>query len=56
MSLATQLPEKRSVLSQLAYFPSKESLEVAKAAANDPAVANEALVALAQVTEGLKAK
>lgn len=56
MSLASQLPEKRSVLSQLAYFPSQESLEVAKAAAKDPAVASEAQVALAQVQEALKIK
>lgn len=56
MSLATQVPEKRSVLSQLPYFPSKESLEVAQLAINDAAVTNEARVALDQVTEGMKAK
>ena len=56
MSLATQVPEKRSVLSQLTYFPSKESLEVAKASVNDPSVSDEARVALDQVTEGMKVK
>jgi HEAT repeat protein len=56
MSLATQVAEKRSVLGLLPYFPSQESLEVAQAAVRDEAVANEAKVALDQVTEGLKAK
>ena len=56
MSLATQVAEKRNVLGLLSYFPSKEALEVAQAATRDPAVASEARVALAQVTEGLNAK
>ena len=56
MGLATQVPEKRSVLSQLTYFPSKESLEVAKASISDPSVSDEARVALDQVTEGMKVK
>ena len=56
MSLATQVAEKRNVLGLLSYFPSTEALEVAQAATRDPAVASEARVALAQVTEGLNAK
>ena len=56
MSLAAQVAEKRNVLGLLAYFPSREALEVAQAATRDPAVASEARVALAQVTEGLNAK
>jgi HEAT repeat protein len=56
MSLSTLLPEKRSVLSLLPYFPSKESLAVAQAAVADPAIANEAKVALDQVSEGMKTK
>ena len=56
MSLSSQLPEKRNVLGLLPYFPSKESLEVAQAAARDDAVANEAKVAVDQVTEGMKAR
>jgi HEAT repeat protein len=56
MGLAEQTAEKRAVLSLLASFPSKESLEVAQAATTDQAVANEAKVAFAQVTEALKLK
>jgi hypothetical protein len=56
MTLSTLLPEKRSVLSLLPYFPSKESLAVAQAAVADPALANEAKVALDQVSEGMKTK
>jgi hypothetical protein len=56
MGLAGQTAEKRAVLSLLASFPSKESLEVAQAATTDQAVANEAKVAFAQVTEALKLK
>jgi hypothetical protein len=56
MRLATLVPEKRNVLSLLAYFPSKESLEVAQAATRDEMVANEARVALDQVTEALRAR
>jgi hypothetical protein len=56
MSLATLVPEKRAVLSLLATFPSKESLEVAQAATRDETVANEARVALDQVTEALNVK
>jgi len=56
MGLASQVPEKRTVLSLLASFPSKESLEVAKAALNDSSVVNEAKIALDQVTEAWKLK
>jgi HEAT repeat protein len=56
MSLSSQPPEKRSVLGLLPYFPSKESLEVAQAAARDDAVASEAKVAVDQVIEGIKAR
>jgi HEAT repeat protein len=56
MRLANQLAEKRTVLSLLATFPSKESLEIARAAITDQAVTNEAKVAFDQVTEALKAK
>jgi hypothetical protein len=56
MRLATQAPEKRTVLSLLPSFPSQESLAVARLAVNDPAVANEAKVALDQVTEALRLK
>jgi HEAT repeat protein/type 1 glutamine amidotransferase/sugar phosphate isomerase/epimerase len=56
MALASQTPEKLTVLSLLPYFPCKESLEAAQAALRDPAIAGEAKVALAQVNEALKAK
>jgi hypothetical protein len=56
MRLASQTAEKRLVLSLLPSFPSSESLEVARAAAADAAVANEAKIALDQVTEALKTK
>ena len=56
MRLSSQTPEKRTVLSLLPSFPSKESLEVARAAVTDQAVTNEAKVALDQVTEALKLK
>jgi HEAT repeat protein len=56
MGLASQNAEKINILSLLPYFPSKESLEVAETASRDPAVANEAKVAIAQVNEALKLK
>jgi len=56
MHFASQTPEKINILSLLPYFPSKESLDVAQAAVADPAVANEAKVAVAQVQEALKLK
>jgi HEAT repeat protein len=56
MSLTTQVAEKRTVLSLLSYFPSKQSLAVAEAAVRDPTVSNEARVARDQVVEGMKAK
>ena len=56
MAVATQANEKLSILSLLPSFPSKESLEVAQAAARDPAIANEAKVAVDQVTEALRVK
>jgi HEAT repeat protein len=56
MRLASQTAEKINILSMLPYFPSRESLEVAQAAVRDPAVANEAKVAVAQVQEALKLK
>lgn len=56
MAVATQTNEKLSILSLLPSFPSKESLEVAQAATRDSAVANEAKVAVAQVTEALRLK
>jgi len=54
MGLASQNAEKFAVLSLLQSFPSQESLEVARAAQRDPALANEAQVAFAQVTEALR--
>ena len=56
MHLASQPAEKINILAMLPYFPSKESLEVAQAAVPDPAVANEAKVAVAQLQEALKLK
>jgi type 1 glutamine amidotransferase/HEAT repeat protein len=56
MAVATQTSEKLSILSLLPSFPSKESLDVARAATRDPAVASEAKVAVDQVTEALKLK
>jgi hypothetical protein len=56
MALATQNPEKLLALSLLPVFPSQESLEVAQAATRDPAVVDEAKVAVAQVAEALKLK
>jgi HEAT repeat protein len=56
MAVATQTNEKLSILSLLPAFPSKESLAVAQAAARDTTVADEAKVAVAQVTEALKLK
>jgi hypothetical protein len=56
MRLASQAPEKRTVLSLLPSFPSTESLEVARAAVRDQAVTIEAKVAVDQVTEALKLK
>jgi len=56
MGLASQNPEKFAILSLLQAFPSQESLEVARAAQRDAAVAGEARVALDQVAEGLKLK
>jgi hypothetical protein len=56
MALSSQTAEKLTVLSLLPYFPSKESLDVAKAALRDEAVANEARITLDQVNEALKLK
>jgi HEAT repeat protein len=56
MHLAGQPAEKINILAMLPYFPSKESLGVAQAAVLDPAVANEAKVAVAQLQEALKLK
>ncbi len=56
MGLATQRAEKFSILSLLQSFPSQESLETARAAQGDAAVANEAKVAFAQVTEALNSR
>jgi HEAT repeat protein len=56
MSLSTQIAEKRAVLGLLPSFPSQESLRVAQAATKDDTLKNEALVAVAQVTEALKVK
>ncbi len=56
MSLASQTAEKFAILSLLPSFPCKESLEVARSAQSDPAVANEATVALAQVTHAMTLK
>jgi type 1 glutamine amidotransferase/HEAT repeat protein/sugar phosphate isomerase/epimerase len=56
MAVSTQTNEKLSILSLLPSFPSQESLAVAQAATRDPAVANEAKVATAQVTEALRLK
>jgi type 1 glutamine amidotransferase/HEAT repeat protein/sugar phosphate isomerase/epimerase len=54
MGLASQRAEKFAVLSLLQSFPCQESLGVARAALGDAEVANEAKVALAQVTEALR--
>jgi HEAT repeat protein len=54
MRLASQTAEKRAILSLLPSFPSKEALDVARAASADQAVASEAQVALDQITEALK--
>jgi hypothetical protein len=56
MGLASLTADKLSILSLLPYFPSQESLEIAQTATTDPAVANEAKVAVAQVQEALKTK
>jgi HEAT repeat protein len=56
MRLSSQPAEKRTVLSLLPSFPSKESLEVARAAVTDQAITNEAKIAVDQVTEALKLK
>ncbi|MGH9720320.1 MAG: HEAT repeat domain-containing protein [Bryobacteraceae bacterium] len=56
MRLASQAPEKRTILSLLPSFPSKESLAVAQAATRDREVANEAKLALDQVNEALRLK
>jgi HEAT repeat protein len=55
MRLASQVPEKRTILSLLPTFPSKETLQIAQTA-TDAAIANEARVAVDQVTEALKIK
>ena len=56
MGLASQNAEKLTILSLLPSFPSQESLEVARTAQRGAAVANEAKLALDQVTEALKLK
>jgi hypothetical protein len=56
MSLSTQIAEKRAVLGLLQSFPSPVTLQLAQEAAKDGSVKNEALVAMAQVSEALKAK
>jgi hypothetical protein len=56
MGLASQNAERLAILSLLPSFPSRESLEVARAAQRGAAVANEAKLALDQVTEALKLK
>lgn len=56
MALSSQTAEKLGVLSLLPYFPTKEALEVARAALRDEAVAGEARIALDQVNEALKLK
>jgi hypothetical protein len=56
MRLASQTPEKRTILSLLPSFPSKESLGVARAAVTDQAVTTEAKIAVDQVAEALKLK
>jgi hypothetical protein len=56
MSLSTQIAEKRAVLGLLQSFPSPLALKVAEEATKDDTVKNEALVAVAQVTEALKTK
>ena len=56
MGLASQNAEKLTILSLLPSFPSQESLEVARAAQRDKAVAKEAKLARDQVTEALKLK
>lgn len=54
MSLAQQPAEKRSVLSLLAAYPSKEALEVAEAALRDEAISKEAKVAIDRINGLLK--
>jgi HEAT repeat protein len=56
MRLASQTPEKRTILSLLPSFPSKESLGVARAAVTDQAVTTEAKIAVDQVADALKLK
>jgi HEAT repeat protein len=56
LSLSTQIAEKRAVLGLLQSFPSPVTLQLAQEAAKDGSVKNEALVAMAQVSEALKAK
>jgi HEAT repeat protein len=54
MSLARQPDEKRSVLSLLARFPTREALELAKASLDDPEVAAEAKAAVSRLERQVK--
>jgi hypothetical protein len=54
MRLARQPAEKRTVLSLLATYPCKESLELAGASLGDEAVAKEARTAVNQIENALK--
>jgi HEAT repeat protein len=54
MQLAKQPAEKRTILSLLSTFPSKESLQVAEAATKDQAVATEAKSAVDRINGLLK--
>jgi HEAT repeat protein len=56
MQLARNPAEKRTVLSLVSAFPSEESLAIAKAALQDPAVAKEAQAALERTNSLLKFK
>jgi HEAT repeat protein len=54
MHLAKQPAEKRTILSLLPAFPSKESLEIAEAATQDQTVGTEAKVAVDRINSLLK--
>jgi hypothetical protein len=56
MRLASQTAEKRNVLSLLATYPCKESLQLAEASLRDAAVANEAKVAVDQINDSMAVK
>ncbi len=56
MRLASQTAEKRNVLSLLATYPCKESLQLAEASLRDAAVASEAKVAVDQINDSMAAK